>query len=417
MCTRKQVCNGILCTYICETGTVEVNQWAVDSLKFQRKLQLDQPFMKFEAPGTHNSAISQAYGFGIEEDAIEAILGINLYKGDDEGEGVCQYLSITDQLRMGLRHIEIDIWWGTYVEKGHDIVVCHSPIPGYPFWEVEKAAAEKNISLGWDVRNLSCLGTWHNFTDILMEVRDFVDSTPDEIVMLYLDTKFPPFPEQATKGNKDMLDVFGDMIFLPGEGDPRNFTIRQLLAMGKRIIVEDHEEGWMHPSEGPVVVFNPDLWAHQFSADAFFEYPNCTIEGDSDWYGKEMVRALDGSFTEAATRCGVNIVSGDYQNPDSMQLFVWSWDLKEPRFAGGCPAIMPSGRWAVFDCNSSFRSACMGDNDLTWVPSVSAGPWKGTKAECPSGYTPSTPTNGRSNARLRDAVIAQTTWLSIESPL
>ena len=111
-------------------------------MKFQRKLQLDQPFMKFEAPGTHNSAISQAYGFGIEQDGIEALLSIDMYKyvnvwcrgcgqggcfdifkggvwccwsdrlflshlfrGDDEGEGVCQYLSITDQLRIGLRHI------------------------------------------------------------------------------------------------------------------------------------------------------------------------------------------------------------------------------------------------------------------------------------------------------------------------
>ena len=26
-------------------------------------------------------------------------------RGDDEGEGVCQYLSMTDQLRIGLRHL------------------------------------------------------------------------------------------------------------------------------------------------------------------------------------------------------------------------------------------------------------------------------------------------------------------------
>jgi hypothetical protein len=80
------------------------------------------------------------------------------------------------------------------------------------------------------------------------------------------------------------------------------------------------------------IKFTPDLWAHQFGASDFIvklhhpcthcsqEYPNCSIQGDNDWYGKKMVRALDGSFTEAATRCGVNIVSGNYQNPDDMKV-------------------------------------------------------------------------------------------------
>lgn len=51
------------------------------------------------------------------------------------------------------------------------------------------------------------------------------------------------------------------------------------------------------------------------------------VEGDSDWYGKKMVRALsENGITEAATRCGANIVSPDYINPDDMKMFVWSWD-------------------------------------------------------------------------------------------
>jgi hypothetical protein len=58
----------------------QLNPWIINSLTFQRKLQMDQPLVKFEMPGTHNSAISQAYGFGIEEDGVEALLGIDLYK-------------------------------------------------------------------------------------------------------------------------------------------------------------------------------------------------------------------------------------------------------------------------------------------------------------------------------------------------
>jgi hypothetical protein len=52
-----------------------------------------------------------------------------------------------------------------------------------------------------------------------------------------------------------------------------------------------------------------------------------SVDGDSDWYGKKMVRALsENGITEAATRCGANIVSPDYINPDDMKMFVWSWD-------------------------------------------------------------------------------------------
>ena len=83
--------------------------------------------------------------------------------------------------------------------------------------------------------------------------------------------------------------------------------------------------------------------ALQFGLSEFQGYPNCTIQGDSTWcglrqakkrklgplavrwharqhwprgvgrYGQRFVRALDGTFAEEATRCGVNIVSGDYQ--------------------------------------------------------------------------------------------------------
>lgn len=418
VCQRKLLCNGILCTTVCESGSVDVDPWIIGSLNYQRKLQLDQPFMKFELPGTHNSAISQAYGFGIEEDGIEALLGINLYKGDDEGEGVCQYLSLTDQLRIGLRHIEIDIWWGGYIGHTDDIIVCHSPIPGYPVWEVEEAAKKRNLTLNWDVRKLSCLDQYRNFSDILQEVKTWMDANPDQFVVLYLDTKFPPTPHQAARGNQDMLNVFGSQIFLPSEGDPRLLTVRQLMDMGKRVIFEDHENGWLHPAQGPAVVFTPDLWDHQFGASDFQQYPNCSIEGDADWYGKKMVRALDGSFPEAATRCAVNVVAGNYQNPDSMQFFVWSWDVNEPRVPGGCPAMLPTSKWAALDCQLRLRAACVSTtNELDWVVSLSSGPFAEAGASCPAGYKAAAPTNGYVNARLRDAVVAEVVWLTVPPTL
>ena len=40
---------------------------------------------------------------------FEKLLNITLYANDDLGEGVDQTFSVTDQLNMGIRHLEIDI--------------------------------------------------------------------------------------------------------------------------------------------------------------------------------------------------------------------------------------------------------------------------------------------------------------------
>ena len=39
VCTRVRICNGDYCYDVCQQGTVVVDDWAVQSLKFQRQLQ------------------------------------------------------------------------------------------------------------------------------------------------------------------------------------------------------------------------------------------------------------------------------------------------------------------------------------------------------------------------------------------
>lgn len=66
-------------------------------------------------------------------------------------------------------------------------------------------------------------------------------------------------------------------------------------------------------------------------------------------YGKKFARALDGSFAEAATRCGVNIVSGDYWQSSQMEGFVWAFDrtVDLTRTDKACFALLSHGRWAL----------------------------------------------------------------------
>ncbi len=289
-CQKKRLCNGnLMCAWVCERGTVQVDNWIVNSLNYQRQLQLTDKMVFFEMPATHNSAITEADGYGIEKYFISALFdGRNFDQGDDVGEGVCQYLSLTDQLRMGVRHLEVDIWWGP-LEK--EVQVCHSPVPLYPVGNITRTAEEKGIDLQWDPKYLSCLGTKRSLTEVLTEVKDWM-SLPEnsqEIIMIYYDTKFYLSPEQVEQANTIMKNIFGEWIYKAQDGNPLlKYTIQDFLQSGKRIMFENQKECWTNSTSSEQIVFYPALWnAHQFSSDSLTEFPDCSVEGDKAWYGKE----------------------------------------------------------------------------------------------------------------------------------
>ena len=306
-CQKKTLCNGnLMCAEVCERGTVKIDPWIQNSLTFQRQLQRNDKLVYFEMPSSHNSGIAEAEGFGIEKYFVSALYGgTNLDQGDDLHEGVCQYLSLTDQLNMGIRHLEIDVWWGI---REQDILVCHSSTPNQDTVEnITATAKARGIPLEWDPRNLSCLGTRRYLTDVLTEIKDWMmlPENLEEIVMIYYDTKFYFTPEQVTKAHGIMASVFGSMIYKASEGNPLlKYSPQDFLARGQRVMFENLKECWTHSRDGEQFVFYPALWTHQFDASKFTEFPDCAVEGDRDWYGKQWVRALDGSFLEAATRCG-----------------------------------------------------------------------------------------------------------------
>jgi hypothetical protein len=425
-CAKQKLCNGnLMCAYVCEKGTVQLDSWIVNSLDYQRELQKSDNMMFYEMASTHNSAITEADGFGIEKYFIAALGGgLDMDEGDDVGEGVCQYLTLTDQLRMGVRHLEIDIWWDRLVDG---LVVCHSPVPLFPVREVTREAEAANLTLVWDPKNMSCLGTKRMFSDVLTEIKDWMvlEENLDEMVMLFFDTKFYMSNSSVTKANDVILDVFGDMLWGYTQGSPLTHKVSELLSQNKRIVIEANRAEWLYPSEGDAIVFNPTLWdAHQFGPDSFVQFPNCSIDGDSSWYGKSWVRALDGTMTEAATRCGVPVASGDYTNPDDMKFYVWSWDLSEPSLEKGCVALMPNGRWSTLDCGTPLPYACLADSadseagfGLAWAVDLDVvGDAAAGSSACPGGTSFAAPHNGYANSVLVDVAFGQALWLNAPNP-
>ncbi|RLN15355.1 hypothetical protein BBJ28_00024462 [Nothophytophthora sp. Chile5] len=106
-CDKKGVC-----AIVCKHGSVEMDEWLQRALYLQRKLAYRRNFCSATLPATHNSAINLADGYGVEDHVYEGYLhyfswfkkGMQVHTND-------QLFSLTDQLQMGVRFIELDVHW------------------------------------------------------------------------------------------------------------------------------------------------------------------------------------------------------------------------------------------------------------------------------------------------------------------
>lgn len=89
-------------------------------MRTQLEIQLDVPLNYVNFAGSHNSAIARATGFGIEEQGIQKL--VEPYFGNNTRVFIAnQEFSLTDQMNMGLRQLELDThWW----QK--ELRICHA---------------------------------------------------------------------------------------------------------------------------------------------------------------------------------------------------------------------------------------------------------------------------------------------------
>jgi len=199
-------------------------------------------------PGTHNGAIAQDYEMGIEEDFLEALL-LPIY-GEEWSQVVIanQRHALLDQLRMGVRHVEIDVY---NMERLGGFKVCHWPVCPPDFYIIVKRAAERQgmDPLDWQCSNLGTAaarcephpgGTgltartparsrWRMlqplgcderkpfYVDILREVRSWLDQpeNQNEFVTLYIDNKNIRGEETILAFVQETESILGDLLFRP----------------------------------------------------------------------------------------------------------------------------------------------------------------------------------------------------------
>lgn len=114
-CTPTQWCDSGACTTVCKRGTLHVDEWVKRAHKLQNKLSASLPLCYASWLGSHNSAITLADGYGNLDPVYQSMFDYvkriipsgssSLLRTNDH------YFSLTDQLNMGVRVLEIDTHW------------------------------------------------------------------------------------------------------------------------------------------------------------------------------------------------------------------------------------------------------------------------------------------------------------------
>lgn len=351
-------------------------------LVFQHHLGDTVPFRDAPWLGTHNSFNSIAQ-LGPAVSSIDAN----------------QRIGLVDQLRLGVRSIEVDV----HLWRGRP-TVCHAA----------------DLHAGCSVEGP--LGP------VLAQVAGWVKANPGEVIELYLEDHLDTEAGYA-EGARIVREQLAGLLYAPAEGAadcrsvPLDLTRAKVLAAGRQIIPIGNcgvGRAW------PGAVFD-------FAKIKDERRPTKADGGCEKAPDKPIFRVFeDSTFVSAATgstddgltpdavrallRCGVDLLGFDQLLPGDPRLdaAVWSWAAGEPAAGGGsCTQQRPDGRWAASACAVKRRAAC----------ATKAGGWivpRGTTTQARAkqlckraGARFAPPRTARENAELRAAAGTRTVWLPV----
>jgi len=328
-----------------------------------------------------------------------------------------QHVSLVDQLRLGVRGIEIDVHWAPSVWAGgaKAPVVCHARPPS----ELNAGCTDERL-----------------LPDELAPVGAWVRSHPGDVILLYLEDNIDEAAGYDAAAQA-IRDTIGDLVYTPPASAPCTLlplTLRRadVLAQGKQIVVMSGCGGTAtgSPSWG-ATVFDDAVRAEEGNPD-FAGYPTCTSPSvPASAYGTKLVRFYeDSTFVSAAVaggdpghrltvdtigamvRCGVNLFGLDQVDPGDPRLaaMVWSWADGEPAASGNGTCTITSSvdaRFHAAGCNSArLHFACV-DASGAWFVSAATGPANGGANACRrQGATFAVPGSGNHQQRLVDAMAA-----------
>jgi hypothetical protein len=247
-----------------------------------------------------------------------------------------QQLSLTDQLRIDMRSLELDVHW--FLGRP---VLCHA-----------RSASEMHA--GCSIERL--------FEDGLDEIAAWLDRHPDQVVLLYVEDHLEePAAFDATAAATER--ALGDRIYRPAAPGCRGFgdapTRDQVREAGAQVILVstcDAGTAW-----GGLVFDDSERAANEGGSfegcpgyegvlKRFFEDSTGLSAGIGFAGGEPYGPGLSPERVGRMVRCGVDLLGFDQILPDDgrLEAAVWSWADGEPG-TGGC-AVQTADGWETRRC-------------------------------------------------------------------
>ncbi|MCW2680004.1 MAG: hypothetical protein JWM62_1405 [Frankiales bacterium] len=332
-----------------------------------------------------------------------------------------QQLSLTDQLRLDVRSLELDAhWFPSLTSLGQAPVLCHAQ--GAP-------------------THVGC-STERLLADGLAEVRAWLDAHPREVVLLYLEDHL-----EAQAGHDraaaDVQAAFGDRLYAPAGGEcttlPLTLTRDAVRAAGKQVVVmtggctrgvgaawhgvafaetqreEDRPIGYGgYPRCGGADLSREDGVFRRYFEDTTFVNRAATLGGQA-----VPDDGITPATAAAMSRCGVDLLGLDQLVPGDgrLEALVWSFapgELDEPGVAVQRAA---DGRWESAPAGGRLPAACRLP-DGSWRVTGS-GPRVSAAGRCGKlGGAFDVPRRGRDAQLLLEAqrtAGADRVWLALQS--
>jgi hypothetical protein len=379
--------------------------WIHRALDLQYELGGHVPLRNAPWVGTHNSFNSPAE------------MGPALSAQDSN-----QRLSIIDQLRLGVRSVELDVHWFPSLQGGGVVpVVCHAT------GQHAGCSTEKPLAL------------------VLDEIAGWLRGHPDEVLLLYVEDHLDN--EQGYDSGAAVVETkLGDLLYRPaGPGCqelPLELTRNAVRDAGRQVLVMTRcgkGAAW------PAVGFDGSA-REEARPRGYTDFPRCGTDFTRAQYDGLMIRYFEDStrLTEGASnvgattpddgitpetaarmaRCGVDLLGLDQLAPDDgrLEALVWSWAPDEPRAAGGRCAVQRTqprkfrhARWETRRCGRRHRVACRNASGGWSVPRTPVRAARAGRVCSRSGATHSVPRTGYEAQLLRVAmrrVRVRAAWLA-----
>ena len=376
--------------------------WTHRALTLQYALANDVPFANAPWIGTHNSFNSMAYGYTPS-------------RSDSN-----QKLTLTDQLEIDVRSLELDVHWVDGEPK-----VCHGT--------EQHAGCSSEGPLG----------------PHLDEIAAFLDRPENwrDVVLLYLEDQIGD-PAGYDTVAADLNRAFGHRLYKSAGGKcspklPLTLNRNKLLRSGVQVVTVASGCGGGTTETTAWSTLVSD-WSGDVHGESrprgYDDFPGCGKDFDRAKYQSQIVRYYEDSTfvtssastagaaqsddgitpqtAAAMARCGVDLFGLDQLLPDDGRLesLVWSWAKNEPRAGRRCAIQRRSdARWQSTTCKGKRPAACL-KRDGRWLVTRKAVTVKRASSACRKRRARlAVPRTGYENQLLRYSTPmtakAKSTWL------